>query len=94
MGTEPVAAPGVGVAMPPVLPVEAGGGVSGIGWVTAGAAVLAGGVLGGIVVVLASFLPQAARASKADSATTVTGVRRFKDRGVMGASFNGSGGNA
>ena len=56
--------------LPPIGAGEVG---SGIGVVTAGAAVLAGGVLG--IVVVSSFLPQAAKASTADSARMVTGVR-------------------
>lgn len=50
---------------------------SGMGVVTAGAAVLAG-------VVVSTFLPQAAKASSADSAMTVTGARRLNATGFMG----------
>jgi hypothetical protein len=51
-----------------------------MGIVMAGAAVLAG-------VVVSTSLPQAAKASSADSATTVTGVRRLNATGFMGASL-------
>ena len=106
-GVEPVAAPGVGVPMPPIddelppiddepppiddelVPMGAEDMVSGIGGVVAGVAVLAG-VLGTVVVV-SGFLPQAASANKAVSATMVTGVRRLSEIDVMNASLKGEG---
>lgn len=127
LGTEPVAAPGVGVVMlppgmdglliPPVplvlpvlpelpvlpvlpvlpigdelLPIGVAEVVSGTGVVTAGAAVLVG-VVGVMVVEVSSFLPQAAKASSADSATTVKGVRRLNATGFMRASLKKRGEN-